>query len=436
MKTLILGGGLAGVTLARLLFEKGDDVQVIERESRIGGLCRSISIDGFTFDIGGSHIIFSRDTEVLSFMHQVLGDNRDERNRDTRILYKKGYIPYPFENGLSELPREDCFFCLNEFIKTLVASEKGELIPPANFKDWIYQTFGKGIAESYLVPYNEKIWNYPLHQMSAHWVEDRVPRPPVEDIIKSAIGIKTEGYAHQAVFSYPKTGGIESLVTAIADPVKDRIRTGFTAASLNRVGSQWEVSDGNEQIFADRIISTLPLQVLLPCLTDVPDRVTQAIGNLKYNSIACIGIGLEGETLPFSWMYLPEKYGSAANRISFPSGFSTLGAPPGCSSILAEITYNAGDSIDQMSDAEVVKSTIDALAADGILDPARVKTAVLVRHKFAYVVYDLNWQENIWIIREYFDSIEISLVGRFSQFEYLNMDGIIRSVHDFVRSNQ
>lgn len=431
-KTLILGGGLAGVTLARLLSRKENDILVLEQESRIGGLCRSVTVDEFTFDIGGSHIIFSRDQEVLSFMRQVLGENRGERKRDTRILYKNRHIRYPFENNLSELPKDDCFHCLNEFIKTLIESEKGKFKNPDNFKEWIYQTFGRGIAEAYLVPYNEKIWNYPLDQMSAHWMEGRVPRPPVEDIIKSAVGIGTEGYTHQSVFSYPVTGGIEALITAIAGPVTNSIRTGFQITSIKKITEGWEVSDGREVIHADRIISTLPLQVLLPCLSEVPPSVQKAVAELKYNSIICIGIGLAGETLPFSWMYLPEKERTAANRISFPSNFSTRVMPDGCSSLLAEITYTKGDTIDQMNDAEIVESTIQSLGDAGILNPAQIRAALAVRHQFAYVVYDLDWQKNIRVIRDYFSSINIPLVGRFSQFEYLNMDGVIRSVFEYM----
>ncbi|HWQ63325.1 MAG TPA: FAD-dependent oxidoreductase [Methanospirillum sp.] len=433
MKTVIIGGGLAGVTLAHLLSKEGEEVLVLEKDSSIGGLCKSITTDGFTFDIGGSHIIFSRDQEVLSFMHQVLKENRGERKRDTKIFYKNRYIKYPFENGLYELPKEDCYTCLNEFIKTLIALEKGELKDPENFRDWIYHTFGKGIAEAYLVPYNEKIWNYPLNQISAHWVEGRVPRPPVEDIIKAAVGVETEGYAHQAIFSYPITGGIEALIEAIARPVTDRIRTGFNVTSIQKTEDGWEVSNGTDIIRADKLISTLPLQILQSCFSSLPDPVRTAINALKYNSIVCVGIGLNGQTLPFSWMYLPEKEGTAANRISFPSNFSTEVAPDGCSSILAEITYNAGDRIDQMSDAEIVRDTINALGTAKILDPDQVRSALAVRHRFAYVVYDLAWQQNMKIIKEHFASVDISLVGRFSQFEYLNMDGVIRSVMDFVR---
>ncbi len=129
MTTAILGGGITGLTLARLLHERGEDVVVLEAGKEIGGLCRSHEEAGFTFDTGGSHIIFSRDLEVLRFMQDMLGENKELRNRNTKIYYKKRYIKYPFENGLSGLPKEDLFFCLNEFIGTLIARDTHELPP-------------------------------------------------------------------------------------------------------------------------------------------------------------------------------------------------------------------------------------------------------------------------------------------------------------------
>ncbi len=436
MKWAILGGGLTGVTLARLLREKGHEVIVLEKEPKIGGLCRSEKRNGFTFDCGGSHIIFSRDTDVLSFMQNVLEKNREFRNRNTKIFYKGQYIKYPFENGLSALPKEDLFFCINEYIKNLVAVEKGEVKEPANFKDWIYYTFGKGIAECYLVPYNEKIWNYPTEKMSKHWMDGRVPRPPVEDIIKSAIGIETEGYTHQAVFSYPIDGGIESLVNSIAEPVSDSIKTNYTVTSVVNTGDGWAVSNGREIISADRIISTLPLQVLLPMLT-VPAPISEACDALRYNSIACVSVGFKGTVPDISWMYVPEDKWGAFNRLSFPSNFSKNVAPEGCSAVLAEITYNEGDDVSNMSDEELISRTIDGLADMKIL-PSKdaVVHSAVDRFKFAYVVYDLEYLKNIKIVREYLEgTLGIDLVGRFSEFEYLNMDGCIRSVMNFVEKN-
>jgi protoporphyrinogen oxidase len=303
VRTLILGGGLTGITLARLLYERGHEVLVLESETRPGGLCRSRSADGFTFDTGGSHIIFSRDTEVLDFMRRVLGKNQETRTRNTKILYKGILVKYPFENGLSQLPKEDCFFCLNEYVKAYIRREKGEAGAPANFREWIYTTFGRGIAELYMVPYNEKIWNFPTERMSAHWVEGRVPMPPVEDVIKSAIGIETEGYTHQAVFTYPAKGGIEALVHAMGRGLEERILTGFPVRSLRFRKGTWEAGDGRRTVTGDRLISTIPLQSLVRCLEDVPPEVTAAVEGLRYNSVACIQIGIRGDVPPLSWVY-------------------------------------------------------------------------------------------------------------------------------------
>ncbi|KUL02881.1 MAG: UDP-galactopyranose mutase [Methanoculleus marisnigri] len=436
VKSAVLGGGLTGITLARLLHEQGDDVTVLERDETIGGLCRSRTEAGFTFDVGGSHILFSRDTEVLSFMLSVLGKNADRRKRNTKILYAGRYVKYPFENGLYQLPDEDRFFCINEFVKNLIAVEKGEVPPPENFAEWITYTFGRGIAECYMIPYNEKIWNFPADRMSHHWVEGRIPRPPVEDIIRSAIGIETEGYVHQAVFSYPVTGGIEALVRAIAEPVLSAIRTGFSVASVREEKGGFAVSDGIKTVHADRLISTIPLQNLLPCLADVPADVQAACDALRYNSLCSVFIGLSGEVPDISWLYVPDPETGLFNRISFPSNYSTEVAPPGHSSVLAEITYNEGDAVSEMTDAEIIEHTIGSLIAAGII-PSRDNVAYtgVARQKFAYVVYDTDYLQNIEIVREFCRERRIDLVGRFSQFEYLNMDGCIRSAIDFVRAN-
>ena len=161
MTIAILGGGLSGLTLSRFLHERGEEVIILEAEPQVGGLCRSRTEKGFTFDTGGSHIIFSKDTEVLSFMRRMIATNEQRNNRNTKIFYKGSYVKYPFENGLYDLPDEDRFFCINGFIQTLIAVERGEVSPPKNFREWIYFTFGPGIAECYMVPYNEKIWKYP-----------------------------------------------------------------------------------------------------------------------------------------------------------------------------------------------------------------------------------------------------------------------------------
>jgi len=431
--TAILGGGLTGLTLARLLHERGEDVAVLEAAPEYGGLCRSIRMNGFTFDNGGSHIIFSQDAEVLAFMRRMIAGNEQRNHRNTKIFYKGSFVKYPFENGLADLPPDDRFFCINEFVKAQIAFETGSAPHPTNFREWIYYTFGKGIAECYMVPYNEKIWKYPADRMSTHWVEGRIPRPPVEDVIKSAIGIPTEGYTHQAVFSYPLDGGIEALIHAIAAPVQDRIRAGFTVRSVRRDGTKVRISDGSSDVIADRCISTIPIQHLLPCLDQVPQVVQQACDSLVYNSLVCVAFGVAGKVPDFSWLYVPDPKIGHTNRISFPSTYSPHTAPEGSGSILAEITHRPGDEVSFMRDEEIVREVTGTIEAMGIASRDRIICTKVLRQPFAYVVYDLAYEENIRIVKDYCTSAGIPLVGRFSQFEYLNMDGCIRSALDYVK---
>jgi protoporphyrinogen oxidase len=435
--TAILGAGLTGCTLARLLAETGEEVVVLEADDDYGGLCRSISVDGFTFDLGGPHIIFSRDEEVLAWMRTALGANREERHRETKCFYRGRFVQYPFENGLYDLPPEDRFRCVDGFVRAVMAAElaaqSGEPGAATTFRDWIYRTFGDGIADCYLVPYNLKIWKYPLEEMSAHWVDGRVPRPPLADVLRSACGIPTEGYAHQAVFSYPVAGGIEALVHAIAAPIEDRIRCGFRVRSVRREDGRFLVSDGETTIAADRCISTIPLQALLPALEDVPSGVMDALGRLVYNGVACVFIGLRNPAPPYSWVYLPEPGLGYANRVSFPSNYSTGTAPRGCGSILAECTYRPGDPVAGMDDDALVEHVLERLGAMGVLSADDVVVTGVARQPFAYVVYDLAYQESIRTVREFVAGRGIELVGRFAEFEYLNMDGCIRHALDHVR---
>lgn len=54
MKYIILGAGPAGLTFANRILEKGvDSFIVFEKEKEAGGLCRSVDVDGSSFDTGG-----------------------------------------------------------------------------------------------------------------------------------------------------------------------------------------------------------------------------------------------------------------------------------------------------------------------------------------------------------------------------------------------
>ncbi|MDD1655882.1 MAG: FAD-dependent oxidoreductase, partial [Methanomicrobiales archaeon] len=227
----------------------------------------------------------------------------------------------------------------------------------------------------------------------------------------------------------------EAMVRAIAAPVEEFIRTGFPVRSVEREGKGYLVSDGRETVRADRVISTIPLQALLPCLADVPVPVRDACRNLKYNSLFSVSLGIRGTVPPISWMYIPEKDLGQFNRISFPSSYSDAVAPEGHASLLAEITYREGDAVASMTDSALVGHVVSGLCRMGILpSPDAVVYSRVEREPFAYVIYDLDYLRNIRVVRDHVAARGIDLLGRFARFEYLNMDACIRAAMDFAET--
>jgi protoporphyrinogen oxidase len=430
MEIAILGGGLTGLTLGYLLNQKRVNVEILEKESECGGLMRTLQEDGFTFDYSGSHIIFSKDEEILGFMLSLLGDNVIKNRRNSKILYKGHYVKYPFENSLHELPKEDNFECLYYFIQNLIRKEKGELNKPTNLKEWFYYTFGKGIAEKYLIPYNEKIWKYPLEKISLEWVE-RIPNPPVEDVIKSSLGIETEGYTHQLYFYYPKIGGIQVLIRSLEEKINEKVTTNFEVKKIRRESGKWIISNGRREKSCDKIISTIPIHYLIEAL-DAPEEVRNAANNLKYNSLITVMLGLDVKKLnDLTWLYIPQK-DVLTHRVSFPSNYSPFVAPKGKSSVLAEITCNVGDETWKMNDEQIANQVIDELHKLKIIDKQRVCFTRVKRTKYAYVINDLDYDKNVRTIKRFMNEVGIDLVGRFAEFKYLNMDACIRNAMNYL----
>lgn len=414
-----MGGGLTGLTIAYCLQKnpRTFQVEVLEKDRVCGGLLKTIRQNGFTFDHGGAHIIYSKDKKAVDFMLSILGSNCFRKRRNNKIYFKGHLVKYPFENGLSDLSRQDNFECLYHYLN----DRRPE---PRNFKQWIYGTFGKGIAEKYLIPYNRKIWNYPLEKMSSHWVEERVPRPPAEDVIRSALGIPTEGYTHQLHFYYPKRGGIQALINAMERQLP-AVFNDFEVKKVGKRNGSWMVSNGETSREYDILISTIPIFDLVGALDQVPSRVESALKGLKYNSLITVMLGLEGDHRPkYTAIYFPDP-AVKFNRVGFPHVFSGYNAPPGKSSLVAEITARQNDPVWRSSDRRLLQEVIRDLHQRKLIDKRSVCLGQVRRHKYAYVIYDRNYQKNVRTVLRFAGSRDIWLCGRFSEYEYLNMDACV-----------
>ena len=409
----ILGGGISGIALAANLEVP---CEVLEAGPRPGGLCASLEEDGYTFDAAGPHIMFSKNKEVLDRMVEVLGPNVHTRRRENKIWFKGHLVKYPFENGLSDLPKEDCFECILGYLQNPWTK------PPENLQEWAYATFGAGISDKYFLPYNKKIWNVEPAEISLEWVA-RIPKPPMEDVLKSAIGIPTEGYTHQLHFHYPVHGGYEALVRAFrariqAGPVRERCRV----LRVTGAPGGWQVETSQGRAEYSTLVSTLPVHELARVWDGFPQEGREALAGLRYNGLINVLLGVREDRFDnLTALYVPDE-DRLFHRLSFPRAFSEHCVPPGRTSVMAEITAFPGDGVWDLDDAELLERTISGLAAMDLLDPAAVDYRRVLRFTYGYPIYDRAYYSRVKTLHETVARAGVHLLGRFAQFEYINSD--------------
>ena len=211
-------------------------------------------------------------------------------------------MPYPFENGVGHLTKEATVDCMTGYVEAYVGRRTGAPCPE-NFGDWIQWRMGDGFARHFMVPYNNKIWKRDLSTMASDWVAGRVPEAPIEDILRSSVGVDTEGYKHQSVFWFPLHGGFETMVKGAAKGGAFEI---VCNAQVERVAKKGDGFEVNGEAY-DLVVNTVPLPQIEGVIEEIPADVRADIQALEPISLVNVMIGVKlDEPLPdLSWIYLP-----------------------------------------------------------------------------------------------------------------------------------
>jgi protoporphyrinogen oxidase len=413
---LIIGGGLTGLVAAEQLARAGSPAVVLEREAEPGGACRSLSDNGFVFDYTG-HLLHVARSETEVYLDELgLWRQLEVHGRRAAVVIGGRPTPYPVQintHGLAPEVRRDC---LLGFVRAWAEETVEE---PADFRAWVMERFGAGLAEHFFFPYNTKLYRARPEELSLDWVGRYVPKPKLEEVVDGALGLHDEDVGYNATFRYPAKGGICLLPNGVAERLSS-LRLEREVVRLH-LGEGWvELADG-ERLEWRKLLSTISLPALIDLVVDpVPEEVAAARCALRWVRVLNLALGVEGPAPSDQhWLYFPDPE-LPFYRVGFPSNHGDL-APGGCHTVSLEVSLDPGEG-----DVEALAAAAQhALVGANLLDEEAVRVRRVTVLDPAYVVFDHPRREAVAVLRGFLREQGVMLAGRWAEWKYSAMEDAI-----------
>ena len=412
---LVLGAGLAGISAALSLDGR---YRLLERGTRPGGLCRTDVRDGFAFDATG-HWLHLRDPEMRALAEEVLPGGWMSVDRRAAIWSHGVFTRYPYQVNGHGLPPA----VISENVLGFVAAQLGEEgralreREPGNFAEYVLRHLGAGFARNFMFPYNEKLWTVPATELSTEWMGRFVPRPTLEQVVRGALGLEGDGAGYNATFLYPRQGGIETFVRALAARLPRAPECGVRALAIDPVRKVARLSTGEEVGFR-AVIATAPLPEMVELVGGAPPSVREAARSLRAATVTYVNVAARDVGAPpWHWVYLPETR-LRPYRVGSASAAVPSLAPPGFRSFYVELSGR-----DPVPGREAVEAAVEALLALGMIgSPADVRFAEARTIPQAYVIHDAAYGPARDAVRSWLAERDVLVAGRSGSWEYSSME--------------
>lgn len=409
---LVVGAGVSGLAFAN--FIDSDDVLILEADREIGGYCKTIKRDGFVWDYSGHFFHFKHKELEQYLLERMPADEVKVVEKRSDILFKHTRIDFPFQKNIHQLPQEDFVECLYDlFFK----EEQFGADAPENFEQMLYQKFGRGIAEKFLIPYNEKLYACSLTELDVDAMGRFFPYANLEQIVRNMRNPDNASY--NATFTYPRGGAIR-YVEALKHDVPDEWIS--FEERLERIDLTNKVAITNRRTIAfEYLVSSAPFDKLLAMTgLELDDDA------LTYNKVLVFNLGFDKKSWDdVHWVYFPERDYSFYRIGFYDNIFGTDRL-----SLYVEIGHTADAEVDV--DAARAQVLAD-LAKAGVIDDHQLVAEHNIVLDPAYVHINTRGQAVVDAGKRALAARGVYPVGRYGGWTYCSIEDNMIEARDLAR---
>lgn len=420
---VIVGAGLAGLTVGCRLAESGVPVVLVERENSVGGLARSFTYpNGATFDIG-PHRFHTDSAPVKQFILDVLGDDHLYIDRNSQLFLFDRYLPWPMtlKNVLALPPQLMVRAGLDMFWPRKARTD--------SFEAYIVERYGRTLYKMFFQPYTEKFLDYTCSNLHQDWAATGINRATIDKRVDTsslwAFGKSLlSASPPQMQFIYPRSGGIG----VFGEKLAERIRRRGGRILLNSTVSGIQTADGMVESVATDSGEIIPAAHVFwsGSLTALREagQAPESVPRLHYMSTVLFNYVTHHVIQPgFQWCYFGDKT-MEASRACMPRRFNPQLAPAGKEALCIEVSCS--ESSETWRDPARLDCVVETFLLHArLLDKLEaIEDYHMERIHETYPLYVLNYPRKLrgmfeWVHGKWRN---MTLIGRTGRFWYNNMD--------------
>jgi protoporphyrinogen oxidase len=420
----IIGAGFTGLGAGL-----ASGFKIFEASDKPGGICASYQKEGFHFEIGGGHWIWSFDKLIFDLINKFSRCKRYIRksavffagNLDQTKELKYKFVDYPIQNNLYALGNK----IASQAVKEILLNSKNSHIPDGiTMSEWLKLNFGETLFSIFFAPFHERY--------TAGLYTEIAPQDPyktpfdIKSVVEGAMGNPNRDVGYNVSFVYPENG-LDFLALKIANLCNIEFE-----AKVERIDIETKtlvLSDGRGFEY-DALISTLPLNKLLK-ITGISDEEE------PYTSVLVLNMGVELAENKiskhgFHWLYVPDSL-SGFHRIGYYSNVDpiflpeSLRNPEKYGSLYIEFAFRGGDKPSGEDLKAIIKKTENELKEYGF-----IKKVLVADPTWIEVAYTWRRPKNDWI-EKFLNTLagkNIFSIGRFGKWN--TMYGIAESLKEGI----
>ena len=431
MKVAVIGAGPAGMTaayeLSKHLGSKVFRLDVFEKSDRVGGLSKSIDLWDQRLDLG-PHRFFSHDTKINALWLEVVKEQYEIVNRQTRIYYNKRFFDYPIRafNALRGLGLLEAARCLISYMAERMFPTRDT----STFEGWVTSRFGNRLFSIFFKTYSEKLWGISCTRLDSDFAAQRIKKLSLYEAIKNAL-FQGRGNKHATLvdqFAYPK-GGTGSVYEAMQASIESRggqvmVNTGVKRV-ITRGGTvhSLELENGEVREY-DQVVSSMPISHLVERLPEVPEHILEQTKKLTFRNTILVYLRVDRLDL-FSdqWLYIHDPSVNVGRVTNFRNWIPSVYGPSRSSVLCMEYWCYFEDELWSMEPARLIEMAAGEIIRTGLVPEGLVMEGEVVRLPRCYPVYFKGYREILEPIEEYLTSLSgLHVIGRYGAYKYNNQD--------------